>query len=97
MKNITTTIKNVWNWLVKSSANPENVALTVKGFASYAGVQIFVSNVLPLLGVHLSFDFNSFMDGLSSVAFYSASIISFVAGFIGAIRKIRLTVLGQNA
>ncbi len=89
-------ISSAWNWVVFSSADPAKLSLTVKGYGSLAIVNIIFSTVLPALGFHPAFDLNTFADGVSSVVFYGASAITFIAGTIGAFRKLILTAKGQN-
>ena|ERR1035437_6063922 len=86
---------NAWEWLVKSSANPEAVSLTVKGIL--LGV---IPVVLTLAGfVHLTLTDNVLTDTVASIANLIDVVLTLVAGGLtvyGLFRKIVLTVEGKN-
>ena len=73
-------LTKAWNWLVKSSADPTKLAVTVKG-----GVPLIVSVAL-LLGVELPQD--SLAEALTSLVMATSGIITAA----GLIRKVVLSV-----
>lgn len=81
-------MKNFINWLVVSSNNPDQVALTVKG-ALLAVIPTF------LLVAQLA-HFNWSYDQLSQIVQQVTVIISSGLVFVGLIRKIILTISGQS-
>lgn len=86
----------LWNWVVTSSADPNQVALTVKGFLSLGVVQTIFS-LLPLVGIHPSFDLNGLGDQVYTVVYGGLSLITGGIGFVGALRKLLYTFFGTPA
>ncbi len=78
-----------WTWLVVSSSNPEEVALTVKGW---------MSAIVPvLLFVIHNPNLNSLPDGVYAVVIALLAIVSAVVTAYGIIIKIIRTFNGTNA
>lgn len=65
-----------WNWLVTSSANPEQTALTVKGL---------VVSYLPLVLIALKFFGHDIQPDVSSVGSQVESFVILVLGIPGAL------------
>jgi hypothetical protein len=86
MKNI---IKVVWNWLVRSSANPDKVSLTIKGALSTA---VILLGYLGITGHQL--DITSIADNSAEVLVQIVAAITTLTTLYGAIRKLWLTISG---
>lgn len=90
-------IKNFWNWLVWSSADPEKLALTVRG-ALVVAVPVILNIVQTACGfglVCLGIDAPGLNEVVNViVAFVSAvaTIVGCIMFVIGFLRKIILTV-----
>lgn len=83
-------LKRFWNWLVKSSANPANTSLTVKGFLT--GLIPLVLVVAPLVGVDLDANtLGSTVDDIKGVVEYALGSVGALLTAAGIIRKIYLT------
>lgn len=85
-----------WNWLVVSSSDPTQVALTVKGLTSL-GITQAVFAMLPLLGLHPSFDLNTLGDQLYTLVYGGLVAVSTVVTVYAAFMKVYRTVTGKNA
>lgn len=81
----------IWNWLVTSSADPEKLALTVKGFLGTAG-----SVVLLLAGLtHIKIgndQVTTIVDACVQITLTLTTIVSAVVTVAAFIRKIILTI-----
>lgn len=75
-----------WNWLVRSSADPQSVGMTVKGLTTLGAVQ-FLFSVLGMFGIHPSFDLNSLGDALYTVTYGGLTLVAAIVAFLGALRK----------
>lgn len=82
-------MKKFINWLVVSSANPDAVALTVKG----ALIAIIPTLLLLAQLAHLNWSY----DQLSQIIQQISVIISSGLIFVGLIRKIIITISGSAA
>ena len=82
-----------WNWLVTSSSDPTQLALTAKGLMSLGTVQAIFA-MLPMIGIHPSFDLNGLGDQIYTVVYAGASAISAIAIFVGGAEKIYRTLTG---
>ena len=72
-------------WFLYSSANPEKIALTVKGV---------LVGVLPVLMLVTNLDgesANSFVNAIQNVVFYTLSAVSSIGVAYGFLRKIYLS------
>lgn len=76
-----------WNWLIVSSANPNQVSLTIRSFFQLGAVQAIFA-FLPVIGIHPTFDLNTFGDVVATVVDYGLSAILSIRMLIGAVRKI---------
>lgn len=74
---------------MQSSADPQAVALTVKGVVSLTLVQTLFG-LLPMVGVHPSFSLGDLGDALYTVVYGGLSIVSAAMAIWGAIRKLVL-------
>lgn len=88
-------MKDFLKWVVTSSSDPKKWSLLVIGIAGQAGAQILrLSDTACGLGFYctgIDIDFvNSIVEGLGHVAYAAAFIISLIAMFVGALRKIKL-------
>lgn len=81
----------IWNWIVVSSADPTQVALTVKGLI--VGIPAIALQILPLLGFHPGFDLNSLGDGAYSVVLTFFTLVGGGMAFFGAVRKFYLLLV----
>lgn len=89
MKNI---IKAMWNWLVKSSADPAKVSLTVKGILTGAIPAIIF--IAPSLGLPInSENIGSVTDLISAVVQYILGVIASLVTIYGLFRKIKNTLV----
>lgn len=88
-------LKTIWKWLVLSSANANNISLTVKGI---------LTAILPVLILILqTFNLETDSQTLADVINYTGTIIvslggaiASVATAVGLFRKIKLTLTGNN-
>lgn len=83
-------ITNAWNWLVKSSVDPEKTALTVKGFlTAVIPYLVIISGVLnhPTDANNLTLA----VDQVSNFVLGSLTVAGSVIGAWGLFRKIVLT------
>ena len=76
----------VWNWIVQSSANPQQVSLTVRGVL--VGVIPFLMQFLPMFGIHVSPDFNNIPDYVEAIVYYGLTIVASVMTAYGFFRKV---------
>lgn len=86
IKNIFAKSHPFWSWLLASSSNPDQVALTAKGLVSLGAVQA-IFGLLPLIGLHPGFDLNGLGDQLYAVTYSVFSAVAALAALVGAIRK----------
>ena len=77
------TINKVLNWFVKSSVNPDEVSMTLKGVALLAGSHI-IDN-LSTVGITLS------QQVYAHDVAIAATVVGVVLTVVGAVRKIVLT------
>lgn len=74
---------NILNWILKSSADPTKLSLTLKGVFGF-GV-----SALAVFGVGLSLDdVNGFADSLASVVANIGLLVSSAVTLVGFVRKI---------
>lgn len=85
-------LTKVWNWLIKSSANPAKVSLTIK--AVVASTAIYVATASNLFGLPglTSDSFKSTGSDLAQLVEWILIIISASTGAFGLIRKIVLSI-----
>lgn len=78
------------NWLITSSANPENISLAVKGVAIYI-LPVFIA-LAPSIGLTgLDMDSgNAIIDAIVKFIDISGTLIATGLTFVGLMRKIRL-------
>ncbi len=84
-------LNKFFDWLLKSSSDPSEVALTAKGLVGLGIVQ-GVFALLPSVGIHPSFDLNTLGDVIYSVVNAVLTAIAGIATLIGVIRKVYLTL-----
>ncbi len=88
-------LKKIWNWLVMSSANPNEMALTVKGFlGTLASILLLVS---PIVHLHINdAQTTAITDMIIQIVLALCAVISALSGIMGFVRKIYLTAKGSN-
>jgi hypothetical protein len=86
IKKIFASSSTFWNWLVVSSANPQQVALTVQGFFSMTVVQTLFG-LLPYIGIHPTFTLTVAGAGAASIAYTVATIITSGVTLYALLRK----------
>ena len=81
---------NIWNWLVKSSADPDKIAVTVKGFlGTVASILVLMS---PLVHLKISNEQVTAVINLTvQIVVSLCAVISGIAAILGFVRKIYLT------
>jgi hypothetical protein len=77
---------NFYNWLVKSSVNPEKTSLTIKGFL---GAVVFV---LAGLGINYTLDVNTLTYSITELIQSLGLLISTLITTYGLLRKIYNTL-----
>jgi hypothetical protein len=77
---------NFYNWLVKSSVNPEKTSLTIKGFLSA------VVFVLAGLGINYTLDVNTLTYSITELIQSLGLLISTLITTYGLLRKIYNTL-----
>jgi hypothetical protein len=83
------------HWLVTSSENPNNMALTIKGILGT--VISLVLLVSPLVHINVNQDqLTGITDGLVQIFLGFTTLVSLVAGVVGMIRKIKLNSAGLS-
>ncbi len=83
-------LNKFFNWLVKSSADPSQVALTVKGLVSLGVVQgIFA--LLPSIGLHPTFSLDTLGNAVYSLIDGVLSLVAAIVSLVGIVRKVILT------
>jgi len=87
--------KKFWIWLVVSSGDPSQVALTVKGFFSLTVVQA-IFNILPVFGIHPAFTLDVLGTDAYSAVFSILTVLSSLVTAYGAIIKVWKTITGTN-
>lgn len=94
-------LKLLWRWVVKSSADPEKMSLTIKGLLVLLIPYILTSlDMVCAIGQYcISVDESFLKDTVDFIGQSAYLILSFVGAamtFWGAIRKVDLTVRGEN-
>lgn len=86
-------LKKIWDWVVWSSANPDKISLTLKGIIAGAIVVLSIFGITNPLSEE---ETNSFI--LAFVQFLQTvvAIASSAAVLIGFVRKVWLTITGNN-
>ncbi len=92
------TLQKCWDWLVWSSANPNELSLTVKG--ALTGVITLTTVGLGIANIHIPANvpvlLNQIVDGSIVVMQAIAGLVSALAIVGGLIRKVYLTIRGEN-
>lgn len=98
MKKLASLLEKTWSWLVLSSANANNISLTVKGALATG-----VASIIGVLGaVHyqvpgLPDSLNAITDQIVIIVQYGLGIVGGVSIIVGAVRKIWLSIVGKHA
>jgi hypothetical protein len=83
-------------WIVMSSANPSEVALTIKG-----GLVFLVPATMALAGVtHINVgqdQLNTLIDGFAAIVQTLLTVVSAVMVFVGMVRKLWITIHTHQA
>ena len=77
--------KKFWDWLVKSSVDPDKTSLSLKGFAS------LVANGLIFFGFLGKEDSDSLVEAVGILGFGAATAVSGIVTMFGLARKIANT------
>jgi len=80
-------IINFYNWLIKSSVNPEKTSLTIKGFL---GAVVFV---LAGFGINYTLDVNTLTYSITELIQSLGLLISTLITTYGLLRKIYNTLI----
>ena len=92
--NIAKKLDSLWNWLVLSSANSNQVSLTVKG-ALATGISFFIgiagATHLHIPGVEMNL--NLLADQVVLFVQYGLGLVGVISTIVGLVRKIVLTFL----
>lgn len=87
-------LKKIYNWIVLSSNDPSQVSLTIKGIG---GLIVSTGSFWALLHLPVSPDsVTSIFDSFATLATQILGAVSTLATLYGMIRKLGLTILGQN-
>ena len=88
-------LKNVWNWLVLSSANANKISLTVKGvLMSILPVLLYV---MPMFNIQTSHDqLASVVNDIGTIIVVFGGAVSAGVTVYGLLRKIGTTLTGNN-
>jgi len=81
---------DVYNWLMKSSANPENLSLTIKGILSTI---VFVA---VSFGANYTFNVDVMSYDIANVISQIGIVISSLITIYGLVRKIYLTIKNSS-
>ncbi len=87
-------LKTIWVWIVRSSADPEKLSLTVKGLGALVPSLIAIAAL-----VHVNVNPESvlaLLDILAQWVALAATVISGIVTLYAATRKVARTVLGSN-
>lgn len=79
-------MKDIFDWIVKSSANPENISLFIKGLAGF-GVLFGVDSAVIV----------QFGNELAHLVAIAAMAVASVISLYGLVRKIYITVMTKFA
>lgn len=89
-------MKKIINWLVISSADPEKLSLTVKGFL--VGIIPIVSFVLHFSKINLGDEtLTSLIDSIVVLIQAALGIVAGIVFVVGLVRKIVATIQGTHA
>lgn len=88
-------LKKIWNWVIYSSANAEEISLTVKG------VLLGIVPAVIILGnlAHVTFtsdQLTHIIDGIVAAIGAIGLIVSAIMTLYGLLRKLATTSLGTN-
>lgn len=83
-------IKNIWNWLVTSSTDPNKVALSVKAFLTTLGG--FLVLLSPLLHLQIGNDqITALVNGAAQLVVIGLTLVSMLVAAFGIVRKLLST------
>lgn len=101
-------LKMAWNFLVKSSADPKQSSLTVRA-ALLGALTVFSAEIVQALNLVCEFGYRCYyfspsmiddirvlIDQLTYGVYVGLLLLSIGLGIFGAIRKIILTIKGEN-
>ena len=81
---------DIYNWIMKSSANPENLSLTIKGIL---GTIVFVA---VSFGANYTFNVDALSYDITNVISQIGIVISSLITIYGLVRKIYLTIKNSS-
>lgn len=83
-----------WQWLVRSSSNPDELSATVKGLAGFIPSIIIVTSILHLnVGAD---DLENFIKSLALFVSGFTTVVTAVVSVFGFLRKLWTTARGTN-
>lgn len=89
-------LKLIWDWLVRSSANAQNISLMIKGIGTALIPTVLI--LTKAFNVDVADDkLRMIIDGLATIVIVGSSVIAAIQVAIGAIRKVLTTFTGTNA
>lgn len=77
-------LKSILDWILKSSADPAKLSLTIKGFAP------FLVTLFALAKVDI--DVNSVLGAFTEIILILINVGTGLAGIVGLVRKIKNTI-----
>lgn len=87
-------LQKMWLWLVRSSADPEQLSATIKGLAAFVPAVVVM---FTLLHINVGSDLLlAYIDKLALLATYIAGGVSAAYAFVGFCRKVYTTIMGTN-
>ena len=88
-------LKLVWDWLVKSSADPKQTSLFIKAsLTTVASALLFAADFLNLnIGNE---EINLIVNGITDLVFAGLTFFGTILALVGFVRKVTLTATGQN-
>lgn len=101
-KIIHTWVNTAMNWLLLSSAHPDQASLTVKFFLT-ALIPYAVNATVFACGLHVacvpisSDQLVNFVESIVNIVFYALSLVAWIGAAIAFVRKIYLTLKGEHA
>jgi hypothetical protein len=88
-------LESIWDWLVYSSANPSKYSLFLKG--TLVTIATYASVVAGFAHISVPSDLiTQIIDGIVAIVQDFLMLVAVVAATVGAIRKVVLTITGNN-
>lgn len=102
LKYIHNAVNTAMNWLLLSSANPNQASLTIKffltGLIPYALNGLFYACGFHVACIPVTSDqLAAHVQEFANVVFYALSIVAWIGGAVAFVRKVYNTIRGQHA